>query len=87
VELEMASGETREVMIDVRTRLFLSAVGYTADSAGKEPGRNRHDLTDTATRAALEGQTDNGSVFAVDGVEGHGYVETGLGVHARYRRD
>jgi hypothetical protein len=85
VELEMASGETREVTIDVRTRLFLSAVGYTADPAGKEPGRDRHDLADAAARAALEGQTDNGCVFVVDGVEGHGYVETGLGVHARYR--
>ena len=87
VELEMASGETREVTIHVRTRLFLSAVGYTADPAGKEPGRDRHDLTDPAARAALEGQTDNGCLFAVDGEEGHGYVETGLGVHARYRSE
>jgi hypothetical protein len=33
---------------------------------------------------ALRGQTDHGSVFTLDGEHGHGYVETGLGVHARY---
>jgi hypothetical protein len=85
VGLAMASGATRTIEIEVRSRLFLSAVGYTADPAGKAPGRFRHDLADVAARAALEGQTDNGCAFLVDGVEGHGYVETGLGAHARYR--
>ena len=36
----------------MRNRLFLSAVGYTADPAGQEPGRGRHDLTDPAAVAA-----------------------------------
>ena len=35
--------------------------------------------------AALDGQNDNACRFRVEGVEGHGYVETGLGIHARYR--
>ena len=65
--------------------MYLSAVGYTADPAGKAPGRDRHDVTDAAVRARLDGQIDNGSRFTLDGVDGHGYVETGLGVHARYR--
>lgn len=83
--LDFASGARREVAIDVRNRLFLSAVGYTADPAGKEPGRGRHDLSDPAAVDRLVGQTDNGCRFTVDGVAGHGYVETGLGIHARYR--
>ena len=87
VALDFSSGARRTLAIDVRTRLFLSAVGYTADPAGKAPGRDRHDLSDPAARARLEGQTDNGCRFSLDGVEGHGYVETGLGAHARYRPD
>ena len=84
VALELASGGRREVVIEVRTRLFLSAVGYSADPAAREPGRDRHDLAEPEVTARLVGQTDNGCRFTVDGVEGHGYVETGLGVHARY---
>jgi hypothetical protein len=87
VVLDLSSGGRRTVDIDVRTRLFLSAVGYSADPAAREPGRDRHDLADPAVVAQLVGQTDNGCRFTVDGVEGHGYVETGLGVHARYRPD
>lgn len=85
LDLDFASGARRTLTLDVRTRMYLSAVGYTADPAGKEPGRDRHDVTDAAVRARLDGQIDNGCRFALDGVEGHGYVETGLGVHARYR--
>jgi hypothetical protein len=85
--LAFASGARRRLELEVRARLFLSAVGYTADPAGAGPGREVHDLTDPAVASRLEGQTDNGCRFSLDGVEGHGYVETGLGVHARYRPD
>jgi hypothetical protein len=85
VELAFASGARRTLALEVRTRLFLSAVGYTADPAGAAPGRDVHDLADPAVVAGLAGQTDNGCRFVLDGVEGHGYAETGLGVHARYR--
>jgi len=85
VGLAFASGEQRTLSLDVRSRMFLSAVGYAADPAGKEAGREVHDLADPGAVARLEGQTDNGCRFSLDGVEGHGYVETGLGIHARYR--
>jgi hypothetical protein len=87
IDLAFASGARRALTLEVRTRMYLSAVGYTADPAGRAPGRDRHDVTDPAVRARLDGQNDNGCRFALDGVEGHGYVETGLGVHARYRPD
>ena len=70
--------------LDPRVRLFLSAVGYSADAARQAPGRERHDLTDAAVVDALRGQTDHGTVFTLAGERGHGYVETGLGAHARY---
>ena len=85
LDLEFASGAERTLTLDVRTRMYLSSVGYTADPAGTAPGRDRHDVTDAAVLASLDGQIDNGCRFTVDGVEGYGYTETGLGVHARYR--
>ena len=85
VELELGSGDTRTLEIEVRNRLFLSAVGYSADPAAAAPGQGRHDLTDPGVVAELDGQVDHGCNFRLDGVEGHGYVETGVGVHARYR--
>jgi len=87
LDLAFASGSGRTLTLDVRTRMYLSAVGYTADPAGARPGHDRHDVTDPAVRARLDGQIDNGSRFSIDGVAGHGYVETGLGIHARYRPD
>ncbi len=87
VTLDFASGARRTVELEVRTRLYLSVVGYTADPARAAPGRDRHDVTDPAVRERLDGQIDNGCRFTIDGVEGYGYVETGLGVHARYRPD
>lgn len=85
VELEFASGDSRTLDIEVRNRLFLSAVGYSADPAAALPGTQRHDLTDPAVVAALDGQVDHGCRFKLGDEEGHGYVETGVGVHARYR--
>jgi hypothetical protein len=87
VELEFASGATRTLEIEVRNRLFLSAVGYSADPAAAAPGQDRHDLTDPTVVAELDGQVDHGTIFRLDGERGHGYVETGIGVHERYRPD
>jgi hypothetical protein len=83
LELAFASGARRELDFEVRNRLHLSAVGYTSEPAS--PGADRHDLSDPDVVARLDGQNDHGCRFALDGVEGHGYVETGLGTHARYR--
>ncbi len=87
IEVELRAGGTRTLEIEARNRLFLSAVGYSADPAAAAPGRGRHDLTDPAVVAELDGQVDHGCNFRLDGVKGHGYVETGVGVHARYRPD
>ncbi|QEC50569.1 hypothetical protein FSW04_25265 [Baekduia soli] len=82
--VDLDDGRRLTVGIDPRIRLFLSGVGYSPDPVRQGPGRERHDLTDPAVVAFLRGQTDHGTVFTLDGEPGHGYVETGLGVHARY---
>jgi hypothetical protein len=87
VALGFASGASGTLEIEVRNRLFLSAVGYSADPAAARPGSERHDLTDPAVVAALDGQVDHGCNFRFEGEQGHGYVETGVGVHTRYRPD
>ena len=84
LELTFASGTERVLELEVRNRLFLSSVGYSADPAAAAPGQSRHDLTDPGVVADLDGQIDHGCLFRLDGEEGHGYVETGLGVHSRY---
>lgn len=66
-------------------RLFLAAVGYSPDPELTTPGVAVHDVRDPAVRRALQGQTDHGCRFEVDGGQGHGFVETGIGIHARYR--
>ncbi len=85
IDLQLSSGERRRLELEVEGRLYLSAVGYTADEARAAPGSSRFDLTDPTVVADLNGQNDNGCRFALDGVEGHGYVETGLGTHTRYK--
>jgi hypothetical protein len=85
IELAFRSGISRTLELDVRNRLFLSAVGYSADPAAAAPGQARHDITDPAVVAELDGQVDHGCAFRLDGASGHGYVETGMGVHERYR--
>jgi hypothetical protein len=85
VALRFASGAERTLELTVLGRLFLEAVGYTADPERARPGSERHDVTRPEVLAALFGQTDHGCAFRLDGVQGHGYVETGLGIHARYR--
>jgi hypothetical protein len=84
LRVELEDGRRMTVGIEPRVRLFLSGVGYSPDPARQAPGRARHDLTDPAVVERLRGQTDHGTVFTLGGERGHGYVETGLGVHARY---
>lgn len=85
LDLEMRSGARRHLEFTAQTRVYLSGVGYSPDSGRKAPGTDRFDLTDPAVARALEGQTDHGSTFSLDGRPGHGYVEVGRGTHARYR--
>ena len=85
LDLEMASGNAHRLEFTTETRLFLSGVGYSPDPASKDPGQDDFDLTDPAVTARLEGQTDHGSRFLLDGEAGHGYVEIGRGTHVRYR--
>jgi hypothetical protein len=82
IDVELADG-ARRLEIEVRNRLFLSRVGYSRE--GLAAGVERLDLGDPEARRAAAGQTDNGCAFRLDGAAGHGFVETGLGVHARYR--
>lgn len=85
VTLGLASGARRQVAVEPRNRLYLAGVGYSPDATLTAPGIDRYDVSRAEVRERLRGQTDHGSRFTVDGVAGHGYVETGLGVHARYR--
>ena len=82
--LTFADGSSHQLSVEAQTRLFLEGVGYSADPSRQAAGREAFDLTDPMTVASLRGQTDHGCGFELDGVRGHGYVETGLGVHARY---
>lgn len=83
--LRCASGRTATVRLEVERRLYLSGIGYAREERFTRPGLERFDLTDAPTVSVLNGQNDNGCTFSVDGARGHGYVETGLGIHARYR--
>jgi hypothetical protein len=84
-EIEFESGVRRHVDVEVITRNYLAGIGYSAEPRFKTTGIERFDLTDPSTVNLLDGQNDNGSVFLVDGVAGYGYLETGIGTHARYR--
>jgi hypothetical protein len=85
--LRFTSGAERTVDLAVVGRLYLSTAGYTHDAARAGPGAERYDVTQPDVVAHLDGQNDNACRFTAAGVEGHGYVETGLGTHARYRPD
>lgn len=84
--LRMADGGERRLGFRAEARLFLAGVGYSADPARTAPRVETFDL-DPRTEQLLRGQTDHGCSFDLDGVGGHGYVETGLGTHARYLPD
>jgi hypothetical protein len=83
-DIEVRAGGPRRLVFEVENRLFLSGVGYSADPQAAAAGTDRFDLRDPSVVGGLYGQIDNGCRFELDGTPGHGYVETGLGVHARY---
>jgi hypothetical protein len=85
LSIGLASGDTRELEFTVEGRMWMETVGYTAIPERAAPGADRFDLTDPAVRTALLGLFDNGARFTVDGKQGNGFVEVGLGIHARYR--
>jgi hypothetical protein len=86
-DVEFADSGRRRLEFTTENRLYLSGVGYSPDPKRREAGIESFDLTDPATVRAIDGQNDQGCRFLLDGVDGHGYVETGLGTHARYRPD
>ncbi len=83
--VSVASGGTHEVEIRPGHHLLLAATGYRREQPGGAEPPERLELGDPAVQAAHAGQTDYGCDFVVDGRPGHGYVEVGLGEHARYR--
>jgi hypothetical protein len=78
-------GRAVTVECEIVNRLFYSEIGYTVDDARRGDGSGSFDLADPDTLAQLYGQMANAAVFMIDGRPAHGYVETGLGTHARYR--
>jgi hypothetical protein len=84
---EFASGATRELEVQAEGRLWMEMVGYTSVAERAAPGGERLDLTDPEVGADTQGFNDNATRFECAGVQGHGFVETGLGVHARYLPD
>ena len=84
IGVELGSGAARELRFETEGRMWMEAVGYTAVPGRAAPGAERLDLADPAVRDAWDGMYDNACRFSCDGVGGHGFVEVGLGVHARY---
>ncbi len=84
LSVTLDSGATREIAIEAEGRMWMESVGYTAVPGRGDPGADRLDLTDPEIHAAYQGLFDNACRFECDGVPGHGFVEVGLGVHARY---
>jgi hypothetical protein len=81
----LASGARRTVEVEAEGRMWMEAVGYTNVLGRGDPGADRLDLTDPDVHASYQGLFDYGCRITVDGEQGHGYVEVGLGIHARYR--
>jgi hypothetical protein len=87
LQLAFASGAERELRFEAQTRLFLSAGGYTLEPERLPLGYTRYEAEAPEVLARLDGQNDNGGVAWLDGVEGYGFLETGIGRHTRYRPD
>jgi hypothetical protein len=85
VDVTWTSGETTRVEFRNEARNYLAGIGYALEDALMAPGIDIFDLTDPAVVARLDGQNDQGAAFTVGGETGHGYVETGVGIHPRYR--
>jgi hypothetical protein len=85
ISVEFESGEGREITAKAEGRLLMEAVGYSAVPGRSDPGAECLDLRDPEVRAEYDGLYDNACQFACAGVSGYGFVEVGLGVHARHR--
>jgi hypothetical protein len=86
LELETEAGDAHLLEFEAGARTFLRAAGYSADPADRRPGAETHSLADAVSLRRLRGQVDSACRFLLDGaVEGHGFVEVGLGEHARYQ--
>jgi hypothetical protein len=85
IVVELASGGGRKLSVGAEGRLWMETVGYTAVPGRADPGTDRFDLSDPQVAADLDGLYDNVCAFDCDGVAGYGFVEVGLGTHARYR--
>ncbi len=86
MEIKWSSGATEHISFENHVRNYLAGIGYALDPALREPGFDVFDLRDPLVVARLDGQNDQGVTFMVGGQSGHGYVETGIGIHPRYRR-
>lgn len=85
VEITWTSGRAERIEFRNEVRNYLAGIGYALDPALRLPGAEVFDLRDPAVVERLDGQNDQGCRFDVSGQAGHGYVETGIGVHPRYR--
>jgi hypothetical protein len=85
IDITWTSGETERIEFHNEVRNYLAGIGYALDPDLKQPGIEVFDLGDPEVVAHLDGQNDQGCHFEVGGQTGHGYVETGIGVHPRYR--
>ena len=85
IVVDLASGRRRTIDLEVEGRMWMESVGYTRVPGRADPGSDRFDLTHEETATSLEGLIDNAAQFSCDGEAGYGYVEVGLGIHARYR--
>lgn len=87
IRAALASGVEREIAVTVEGRLWISTLGYSIDPALAGPGTSRFDVSDAAVREQIAGVVEQGCRFEFGPAVGHGFLETGLGVHARYRPD
>lgn len=87
IDITFASGRAGSLTMAVENRNYLAPIGYSPAEAVKLSGVEVYDLHDPDDLARIVGQTDHGCRFEFDGHVGHGYAETGLGVHARYHPD
>jgi hypothetical protein len=85
IQVRFEGGEERELEVESEGRLWMETLGYTAVPGRADPGAEVYDLTDPGVRTQLTGLFDNACRFRCGAVLGYSYVETGLGVHARYR--
>jgi hypothetical protein len=83
ISLQFSSGRRSEMTFEIETVMFLAVGGYAAEVDELPVGYARYDVAADLPR--LDGQNDCGGRWVLDGVEGHGLLETGFGTHPRYR--